>query len=216
MKQLHSITGIAALTALSLTTAAQAATVFTEDFSSGTTLISGTGPITFDGTITGNWHGGDVSTLAGEQLTVTDDRTLGGFIWLDSSSWDHGIVTVEFDVKTGGSASYFEVYYANGVDTVGNNVSLDPQSNLGNLKPIQNGTATLGTLGAKNVLSTVADNQEFTFDFNGEGNIALALYVVNSALSVDNITVTTVPEPGTAALLGGLLALSYVMVRRRR
>jgi hypothetical protein len=102
------------------------------------------------------------------------------------------------------------------VDTVGNNVSLDPQSNLGNLKPIQNGTATLGTLGAKNVLSTVADNQEFTFDFNGEGNIALALYVVNSALSVDNITVTTVPEPGTAALLGGLLALSYVMVRRRR
>jgi hypothetical protein len=216
MKQLHSITGIVALTALSLTTAAHAAVVFTEDFSSGTTLISGTGPITFDGTITGNWHGGGVSTLAGEQLTVTDNRTLGGFIWLDSSSWDDGTVTVEFDVKTGGSASYFEVYYANGVDTVGNNVSFDPQTNLGTLKPVQNGTAILGTLGAKNVLSTVADDQEFTFDLNGEENIALAFYVVNSALTVDNITVTTVPEPGTYALLGGLLALSYVMVRRRR
>jgi hypothetical protein len=33
---------------------------------------------------------------------------------------------------------------------------------------------------------------------------------------ISNITLTAIPEPGTYALLGGLLALGYVMVRRRR
>jgi hypothetical protein len=30
------------------------------------------------------------------------------------------------------------------------------------------------------------------------------------------VTLNVVPEPGTYALLGGFLALGYVMVRRRR
>ena len=33
--------------------------------------------------------------------------------------------------------------------------------------------------------------------------------------TTDLITVTVVPEPGTYALLGGIFALSYVMLRRR-
>jgi len=33
---------------------------------------------------------------------------------------------------------------------------------------------------------------------------------------ISNITLTAIPEPGTYALLGGLLALGYVMVRGRR
>ena len=36
------------------------------------------------------------------------------------------------------------------------------------------------------------------------------------AMEVRNFTVTQVPEPGTYALIGGLLALGSVMVRRRR
>lgn len=35
-------------------------------------------------------------------------------------------------------------------------------------------------------------------------------------MNVDNFTVTQIPEPGTYALVGGLLALTSVMVRRRR
>ena len=34
-------------------------------------------------------------------------------------------------------------------------------------------------------------------------------------LSVSQLQLTAIPEPGTYALLGGLLALGYVMVRRR-
>jgi hypothetical protein len=33
---------------------------------------------------------------------------------------------------------------------------------------------------------------------------------------IDNYSVTVIPEPGTFALLGGMLALAAVMVRRRK
>jgi hypothetical protein len=34
--------------------------------------------------------------------------------------------------------------------------------------------------------------------------------------SADTLSLTIIPEPGTYALIGGMLALGYVMVRRRR
>ena len=52
----------------------------------------------------------------------------------------------------------------------------------------------------------------------GTVNVTEGAYVgsfVTQDLGTDLITLTIVPEPGTYALLGGLLALSYVMVRRR-
>ena len=38
----------------------------------------------------------------------------------------------------------------------------------------------------------------------------------DGAISIDNFNMTAIPEPGTYALLGGLLALGHVMLRRRR
>ena len=38
----------------------------------------------------------------------------------------------------------------------------------------------------------------------------------NETVTVDNLSISVVPEPSSYALIGGLLALGYVMLRRRR
>ena len=50
-----------------------------------------------------------------------------------------------------------------------------------------------------------------TFDFGLDNNAHNA----NIGVRIDTFSATVIPEPGTYALLGGLLALGYVMVRRR-
>ncbi|WP_345785454.1 PEP-CTERM sorting domain-containing protein [Thalassobacterium maritimum] len=39
---------------------------------------------------------------------------------------------------------------------------------------------------------------------------------IGASVVLDNLTVTTVPEPGTYALLAGLSGLTFAMLRRRR
>lgn len=102
-----------------------------------------------------------------------------------------------------------------------------PEYNLG-------GGATNNSSTANAVTSFVGGTSgtfSQTYDISGFGgggfSIAdvsnvLAVFTVNAdaagvgAISIDNFNMTAIPEPGTYALLGGLLALGYVMVRRRR
>ena len=58
-----------------------------------------------------------------------------------------------------------------------------------------------------------------TLDFGGTDNgLSLNLQAAgqNKIIRVSNFTITQVPEPGTYALIGGLLAMGFVMIRRRR
>lgn len=57
------------------------------------------------------------------------------------------------------------------------------------------------------------------FDMSKSYGFAAYGHQTGSALNgsyISNITLTAIPEPGAYALLGGLLALGHVMVRRRR
>ncbi|CAA6677630.1 MULTISPECIES: PEP-CTERM sorting domain-containing protein [unclassified Lentimonas] len=57
--------------------------------------------------------------------------------------------------------------------------------------------------------SSVGENLQVSFSFSG-GN------TTNARFGIDNVKIEAIPEPGTYALLAGMLALTSVMIRRRR
>lgn len=66
------------------------------------------------------------------------------------------------------------------------------------------------------VFSTADASMTADIDF-GLSDVGMTLRLEAAGdMDVDNLTVTQVPEPGTYALIGGLLALGSVMVRRRQ
>ena len=92
------------------------------------------------------------------------------------------------------------------------------------------GAAAIKLLDQDTGTSSIEDAVAYstTFDLSGYSLDTLAQYdyfvigiAKNVTASTDNgfaihdISVTAIPEPGTYALLGGLLSLSYVMLRRR-
>lgn len=152
-----------------------------------------------------------------DELQLTNfntSKSRGAGVWLDSSTWAVGTVTVEFDVldyAPGGvdSESFFQVYSADGVDAI-NGVNIDLHG-AGGLDPIAapqaGSTATIGAIGPKNLITADATAASFTFNFTGQANIALVFHNKSAATdtaqpvySVDNLTVTVSGSTGT--LLG--------------
>lgn len=207
---------------------AQAATVFTENFNGQSFSDTNTVPIVFGGAspdvAAGAWFGSSVSgnVSMDNELQLKDpgatNRGRGAAIWLDSSAWSLGTATVTFDILDyGGSGeAVFQAYYANGVDG-SSSVSFDLHGNQASL-PVTavTGSATIGTIGARNTITANETQASFTFDFTGQENIALVFWNRNQQTwSVDNLTVT-VPEPATSGMLFGLVGLSALFIRRRK
>lgn len=209
---------------------AKADLVYDTDFT-GEEYTQNSGAVVFDdGTTTSieEWFGSTngIGIAAGD-LTLANNaeprfRSTG--VWLDTTGWAIGTVTVEIDVVnfTAGADSnfFFQAYAATGVDA-SNTVSLDLHggtvAGLG-----QTGTATIGALGGQQAITAVGTAVPFTFNFNGTDDfVALTFAQVNAnngtefgSVDLDNLTVNTVPEPSSLTLLAAGLGL--VGLRRRR
>lgn len=221
-----------ALTMLSVSISATAAVVFTEDFSSST-LTENRDVIELGGAtpevVAGQWFSSTNGIAINNELQLTnfnENRSRGVGIWLDSSTWDIGAVTVAFDVLdyvVGGSdsESFFQAYFADGVNSTDSAVGFDVHAG-GGVDPQLSvtGSTIAGLIGDRNTITANVTQATFTFNFTGEENIGLVFHNMSGVTgsmpvySVDNLTVTTVPEPSSAILLalGGIGLLTH---RRR-
>jgi hypothetical protein len=211
MKKLHSITGIAALTALSMATAAQAAVItLTADTDNSTTPSFGSvEALTTDTflynpasptspypaiTVENNWFHGTKGTDDVIALDFDDNyNNLFVDIWGRNGSTNSEYRDDDFDV----------VFYFEGavVETFSN--------------------ASIGATWHTRVTAsagTVADSFRLVDNRLESGNGDAGWANNDNAFTIVEVRANgvAVPEPGTSALLGGLLALGHVMVRRRR
>lgn len=219
---------------------ARADLIFSEDFAPPTTVINngkadawefgGANP---DVGVEQWFSARTTISLASEALAFGPDtqgsRSRGAAVWLDSSAWNTGTVTVTFDVSgytagTNDAESWFQAYAATGVNAT-DLVSLDlHQSTANGVATAATGSATIGTIGGQFNFSGNGTDLTTTFDFTGQDNIALVFNNFSglptggdlATFSIDNIMVNTaaVPEPSSFALLGG--AFAFFAARRRR
>ncbi len=255
MKKIHTLTGIAALATLSLTTATQGAAIYSQDFTSAVTS-AGTGGAQLYGAgnaVEDQGFGFGAHSSGGQDTVFTTGETTGEMqisafappstanrffasataLYLDTDSWTAGDYTVTFDVTDyvqGADDSHFGVYEGNNDGTL--KLRVNSGNAASNVYPQEDGSA--GTVSFAEIglgkqitgVATFSISYDFTLTEAGTAGDYLVLGwgtrsanggsggVVSDSFNVDNITI--VPEPGTYALLGGLLALGYVMVRRRR
>ena len=159
---------------------------------------------------------------------ATANRYRGTGVWLDTTGWATGPVTVEVDVTsfTAGadSAYFFEAFGATGVDA-SNTVSLDLHGSVGNgaVLATTGTTSSISSISTQQSITAIGTDVPFTFDFDGTDDfVALTFNLSNTgdatgSVTLDNLTVNTfmaVPEPSSLALLAAGFGL--IGVRRRR
>ena len=233
LKKLACAAGIVLLMAGS----ANADCVYDTDFT-GDTYSQDTGNIVFDdGTTTAieTWFGSNNGVGIGtapDDLSfnnTTQNRYRGTGVWLDTTGWLPGLVTVDVDVSNYVSGAdtdiFFQAYSATGVDAT-NTVSLDLHGAAGLAgAPMATGTATIGTLGAQQTITANGTDVPFTFTYNGTDDFVALTFVQENvaggtafgSANLDNLKVNTtsaVPEPSSLALLTA--GFGMIGLRRRR
>lgn len=190
---------MAIVTSIALVAASHGNVLYSENFSSAPTPATGSSFVYYNGSSSEYWVSainflgftGDLS------LNTSEHRGRGAAVWLDASAWVNGTVAVEFDVSDydGSPAQdvYFQAYYANGVDA-SNRVGFDLHQPLGTeLGTAVTGTAAMGTIGSRNVITANGTDLLYSFDYAGQDYIALVFYSLGQLASFDNITVTGSP-----------------------
>jgi hypothetical protein len=124
---------------------------------------------------------------------------------------DTATVSVTSKIFARASSVFSFTLGASGIDAIDTTAALD--INTGSVLEID-GSSYTGGAGTISLFSysTLVDEDEFTLSISGFAN--LDTEVVYGASSID-LVLTSIPEPSTFALLGGLFAFAAVMVRRR-
>ena len=79
-----------------------------------------------------------------------------------------------------------------------------------------NGSGILTTGGTGNITFSNTVAQDLTAVTNLTGFRTRQQGVGSSYMELDTVTISAIPEPSAAALIGGALALASVMISRRR
>jgi hypothetical protein len=79
-----------------------------------------------------------------------------------------------------------------------------------------NGFLTTSTNSVSIYVNDTIVNSDLSFNWKSNDDVYLGLEAVAQSASFDNVTLSTIPEPSTYALLAGCFALASVMIRRRR
>ncbi|MGJ8651603.1 MAG: PEP-CTERM sorting domain-containing protein [Opitutaceae bacterium] len=163
----------------------------------------------------------DTSGAAAGDYTVSFDVSN----YLNPNAVDGDSITLnvfEFENTGTGLVSYIDADQAfNTTDTDGKIFSkfdADDTFSAGNRGVLGAGTITGDGLFELDITITMAgDTGDYLFlNWQLMSTEFETVSTAGPSFTMDNIAVTSVPEPSTYALLSGLLALSFVMVRRRK
>ena len=197
---------------------AQAQLVYSTDFEpaynngTGAFVLGGATPDVMAEDWFGSSNGVGVRGETGSRVltfgNAAQNRFRGSGVWLDTTGWAAGTVTVEVDVANfvagADTTLIFQAYAATGVDAT-NTVSLDLHGNAASTgDPMAIGTATISTLGAQQTITADGTDVPFTFTYNGTDDfVALTFVQLNvsdgtefGSVDLDDLSVTVTSDTG--------------------
>jgi hypothetical protein len=232
MKKIHTLTGIAALATLSLTTATQAAIITWE----AATAVSTTNGNSSDVSLDGTFHHAVAGEFSSSSGTVSDHTVntvlftgVGGGNGGSNDLWDGGdsgdatynALLSEANFGLGGSSVTITL---GDVSALGGVALLDGQDYQLQLWFVDDNTTGRTMIygdgeASPSTVSLLGTNGQYAIGTFTASGTTQDLTLVASGFGQAHLSamqLRAVPEPGTYALIGGLLALSHVMLRRRR
>ena len=227
MHKLHTLTGIAALAALSLTTVTQGATIIATsdgqvrdfapsdglgDSASDTSVLAGFQNRSTAGTITPVWAFSMLDAGARAAVTsATFSVDVTGFPGATAFNLDLHVVRVASSADF--LASDFETSDSLILEDFWTTTSGSSSNGLGTFSADMTSYLQAPGWTSSDFLILGLKTDSLTLSGTEIKWVSFSTFVEGGPTGA---TLTVVPEPGTYALLGGLLALGHVMLRRRR